>query len=298
MSRRLAIAIGFLAAFVLTFAAVPDAPAQIALPDEPSRIVSVGGAVTEIVYALGFGDRVVAVDTTSVYPPAADARPKVGYMRQLAAEPILALAPALVLAEQDSGPPAVLDQLRAAGARVTLISDDYSPYGIIKKIEAVGAALGVPERAQALAGNIRREIDAALAAVAQGKSQPRVLFLLSVGGATPLAAGRETSADGMITLAGGVNAIDGYEGYKPLSAEAAVAAAPDIVLVTERSLAQLGGIDSIATIPEISATPAGRARRIVAMDGLLMLGFGPRTPVAVTTLAARFQRAGMATKQP
>ena len=288
MVRRITVALGLLLAFALTFAAVPEAPAA-GMDAPPSRVVSIGGSVTEIVHALGFGAAVVAVDTSSVFPAAATALPKVGYMRQIAAEPILALTPTLILAEADSGPPAVLDQLREAGARLVLVPDDPTPLGVVAKVETIGAALGVPERAQALAESIRRDLDSVASTVARLPAHPRVLFLLSVGSGTPMAAGGNTSADGMIALAGGVNAIRGFDGYKPLSAEAAVAAAPDIVLVTERSLALLGGIDAVVALPEIAATPAGRARRIVAMDGLLMLGFGPRTATAAMMLAARFQ---------
>lgn len=291
MMRRAAVPVSLLLAFAMAFAIVPDAPAaETAAP----RIVSVGGSVTEIVFALGFGDRVVAADTTSVYPAATADLPKVGYMRQLAAEPILSLAPTLVLAEPNAGPPAVLDQLRAAGAALVPVPDAPTPDGVARKIVAIGDALGAPERARALADSVAGDLDRARALVAGLTGRPRVLFLLSVGSGTPLATGRSTAADGMIALAGGVNAIDGYEGYKPLSPEAAVAAAPEIVLVTGRTLAALGGVDGIAGLPAIAATPAGRNRRIVAMDALLMLGFGPRTGAAVEQLAALFHPGALA----
>lgn len=289
MIRRAGAAIGLLLAFALVFAAMPAALAKDAGP--APRIVAIGGSVTEIAYGLGFGAHIVATDTTSVYPPATADLPKVGYMRQLAAEPILALAPTIVIAEPDSGPPDVLDQLRAAGARLVLVPDAPTPQGIADKIRAIGNVLDVPEKANAFADAVTADLERAAAMVAGLPDRPRVLFLLSVGTGTPLAAGRTTAADGMIGLAGGVNAIDGYEGYKPLSPEAAVAAAPDIVLVTARTLDALGGIDGITALPSIAATPAGRAGRIVAMDALLMLGFGPRTGVAVEQLAARFHPA-------
>ena len=115
---------------------------------------------------------------------------------------------------------------------------------------------------------------------------PSVLFLLSIGRGAPLAAGRETSAASIIELAGGRNAIDAFEGYKPLSPEAMVGAEPDFLLVTDRTLDLLGGEQELLSRPEIAATPAGREARLITMNGLLLLGFGPRTPEAIRSLAA------------
>ena len=257
---------------------------RVTIPDN-RRIVSVGGAVTEIIYALGLANRIVAVDTTSRYPAEAASKPNVGYMRRLSAEPILALESSVVLAVADSGPPAVLDQLREAGLPVVLIPDDPSPAGVLEKIAHVAAALGVREKGATLAARLKMNLDAVSAVVVDLEVRPRVLFLLSIGrGGAPLAAGRKTAAAAIIELAGGVNAVDAFEGYKPLSPEAAIAAAPDVILVNNRSLRLLGGREGLLGIPEIKLTPAGQNRRIVAMDGLLLLGFGPRISVAIAQL--------------
>ncbi len=267
---------------------VTDATGRTISVQENATLVSVGGSVTEILYALGLADRILAVDSTSLYPARARGLPNVGYMRQLAAEPILAMAPSLVLAVEDSGPPAVLDQLREAGVQVAVIPDKPTPQGISEKIELIADALGVSDRGRALSRQVETDLRDLRAAVQQAGSRPKVLFLLSIGnGGAPLAAGLETSAAGIIELAGGVNAIGSFEGYKALSPEALVEAAPDVLLVTNRSLGLLGGAEGLLQLPEISETPAGRAGRIVAMDGLLLLGFGPRTPKAVSDLAAQ-----------
>jgi iron complex transport system substrate-binding protein len=248
-------------------------------------IVSIGGAVTEIVYALGQQDRLLAIDSTSLYPAAAGALPNVGYMRQLSAEPILALGPDLVLAAEDAGPPAAFDQLRDAGVPVVTVPDDYAPGGVLAKIDTVAAALGVEAAGEALRRKVAAELQAVEQAYAQVTQRPRVLFLLTVSKSrTPVAAGRDTSAAGIIALAGGVNAIDAVESYKPLSPEAAVAAAPDVLLIGERSLDLLGGMEGLLSVPEIALTPAGKEGRVVVMDTLLLLGFGPRTGQAVATL--------------
>lgn len=254
------------------------------VPEGP--IVSIGGDVTEIVYALGAGDRVIAVDLTSRHPEAAQALPQVGYMRQLSAEPILSLSPALILAIGDSGPPVVMDQLRAAGACVVLIPDIHSAVGVIQKVEAVGAALDRKADAAALAAQLQAQFDAMAASVAAVPDQPRVLFLFTVGEGAPLVGGQNTSADAIIALAGGRNAIETFSDFKPVSSEGVIAAAPDVILATEMTVERLGGVEALLSRTDISQTPAGKAKRVVVMSSMLLLGFGPRTPDAVRDLAA------------
>ena len=249
-------------------------------------MVSVGGAITEIVYALGAEDRVIAVDSTSRYPLQAQEHPNVGYMRQLSAEAILALEPGLILAEADAGPPAALDQLRAADVPLVVVPDHPSPDGVLEKVAAVAQALDLESRGLELSADLEEEFEELRDRLAPVDNRPSVLFLLSIGRGAPLVGGRGTSADGIIALAGGRNAVAELDGYKPLSPEAAAVAAPEVVLVTKRTLRLLGGAAALLERPEIAVTPAGRSARLVVMDGLLLLGFGPRTPEAIRQLAA------------
>lgn len=255
--------------------------------DGPERIVAIGGAVTEMVDLLGRMDRVVAVDSTSTYPQAAEALPDVGYMRQLAAEPMLAFEPDLVLAVADAGPPVVFEQLSEAGVEVARIPDEPTPDGVLDKVTAVARALGVPERGRREAERLEREFAAVRARVGATQRQPRVLVLIAAGPGNIMAAGRDTSAAGILQLAGGRNAIESYSGFRPLSAEAVIEAAPDWILLTRTARDGLGGESGLRERPALGATPAARNGRIVTMDGLLLLGFGPRTPRAASRLAAR-----------
>ena len=287
MPRRL------LAAVLLIFAASPawaegltDKDGTPIKPGDASRIVSIGGAVTEILYRLDAGKRIVAVDTTSLYPAAAlKTHPNVGYLRALSAEGILSMRPTLVIAEAAAGPPPVLRQLKAAGTNVVLLRDDPTAKGVVYKIRVISTLIGEKARGTELANAFQEDMRQLAEAIATVKKKPRVLFLLSVGRGAPLVAGQETSADSIIRLAGGVNAIQGYKRYKPLSPEAAVAANPDVILTVSRTVESLGGIEKIAARRELAPTPAGRAKRVVAMNGLYLLGFGPRTPLAVRDLA-------------
>lgn len=250
------------------------------------HIVSVGGSTTEIVYALGAGERLVGADTTSIYPAAADALPDVGYVRQLSAEGLLSLSPDLILAGGEAGPDTALAQTEAAGVRIVKLKEGFTPAEVQAHIETVGAALGREAEAKALNATFHQDIEQVLADVAKIEGKPRVLFLLQAGRGGMLVAGGRTAANAMIELAGGENAATGFTGYKPFSPEAATAAAPDVLLVTDQTIEMLGSIEKLLADPELAATPAGKAKRIVSMDALYLAGFGPRLAHAVRDLAA------------
>jgi len=250
------------------------------------RIVAIGGAVTETIYALGAGARVVAVDTSSGYPDATGALPKVGYQRTLAAEGILALEPDLVLASAEAGPPTTIAQLRSAGVRVELLPTIETVEGAAARIRSIGAVLGDRGAGDRLGDTVERDGNAARARAQAHPSATRVLFLYARGGGTMLVSGTGTGPAQMIALAGGVNAVTSWDGFRPLSAEAALAAAPDAILVPALGLASLGGIDGVVALPGLGDTPAGRARRVIAIDDLMLLGFGPRLPAAIDELSA------------
>jgi iron complex transport system substrate-binding protein len=249
------------------------------------RIVAVGGSVTEIVYALGAGDQLVGVDTTSLFPPQTEALPKVGYMRALTAEGLLTLRPELILAVQEAGPASALSQVSQAGVRTALIGVDLLPGSIADRIRAVGAALGKAQQADAMATAFTDDL-AAVTAVARRKPQRvKVLFLLSASGGSILASGRRTAADAIIEAAGGMNAIAGYDGYKPASAESVAMADPDVILMTTQTFDAIGGIDKIKKLPGVLATRAAREDRVICFESGYLLGLGPRTAHAVRDLA-------------
>jgi len=257
------------------------------------RLITVGGGITEVVYALGAQDQLVATDTTSSYPSAAQTTPKVGYMRQLSAEGVLALRPSALVAGTDAGPPVVLDQLRSAGVKVELVDSDHSWEEVRSKVAAVGRATGRLHQA----GLLQAELDAQWAAVRQrvqqqaqqrASAQPlRVLFVLSHTGA-PLVSGEATAAHAMIGFAGARNAMGGFKGYRPMTAEAMAAAAPDLILITNEGLAAVGGTEKFWQRPELALTPAYRrraqAQTLVHFGALELLGFGPRLPQVVQRL--------------
>lgn len=252
--------------------------------EDAQRIITLGGSVTEIAVALGAGDRLVARDTTSNYPDTIQSLPDVGYIRALSPENILALDPALIVAEGDAGPPEAVEVLQAAGIPFVLVPEATDPAGITAKITAVAAALGLDDKGNALAASVQADLDAVAASAASIASPKRVLFILSLKGGGVMAGGEGTEAEGIIQLAGAVNAASGFEGYKPMTDEAVLAAQPDAILMMDRE-GDLSIADAdVLAQPALSQTPAAQTGTIIRMDGMLLLGFGPRTPMAARSL--------------
>ncbi len=248
------------------------------------RIVAIGGSVTEIIFRLGEGGRLVARDTTSTWPPEAEALPDIGYIRALSPEGVLSVEPDLILSLEGAGPPEAVALLREAGVGFIEIPDGNTAQSILDKILAVGAALEVEDKAEALA----REVGQGLASVGrlarQVGDRTRTMFILAVQDGRILASGRDTQADGILALAGAENVLGDFAGYKPVSDEAIVAAAPEAILVMSRGPQFGTQREQLLSHPAIAATPAGRSGRIVAMDGMYLLGFGPRTAEAAQDL--------------
>lgn len=254
---------------------------------ESRRLVAVGGSVTEIVYALGEQERLVARDSTSLFPEEALDLPDVGYMRALSPEGVLSVDPDGILAIEGSGPPEAVQVLRTARVPFVTVPEGFDSAGILAKIEAVGRALGADRRAGELAEVVARDLDAARRAAAAVTERRKVMFILSLQGGKVLASGTGTAADGIITLSGGVNAVRAFEGYKQLTDEAVIEAAPDVVLMMDRVGDHDAGLEDLLAHPAIRATPAAMTKSVIRMDGGYLLGFGPRTAAAARELANR-----------
>ena len=250
-----------------------------------SRLVAIGSSVTEIIYALGLEKRLVARDSTSMYPEAAMKLPDVGYMRALSPEGVLSVDPDAILAVDGSGPPGTIEVLKKASVPFIAIPESFDRQGILEKIKLVGATLGEAAKANELATKVDAELANAEKATADIKERKRVLFVLSMQGGKILASGQGTAADGMIRLAGGINAVSGFQGYKQLTDEAVIEAGPDLVLMMDRGGGPGVADADLLASAAIAATPAGQARNLVRMNGLYLLGFGPRTAAAVRDLS-------------
>ncbi|WP_428031574.1 heme/hemin ABC transporter substrate-binding protein [Ancylobacter sp.] len=252
----------------------------------PQRILAVGGAVTETLYALGLEDRVVAVDTSSTYPRRAlGGKPNVGYIRALSPEGVLSVGPDLIIALDGAGPPDAVKVLRGAAIPFETLPEARDEAGVLGNIRRIAALAGVPARGEELAQAVSDDFKA-LAEIRTRITAPRsIVFVLSASGAAPVVAGAGTGAQAMFELAGISNAMAGLHGYKPAVGEAVLGADPyAIVLMKDQN----HGVsdDAIKAMPAFAGAPAMAEGRFYRMDGGYLLSFGPRTPQAARDLAA------------
>lgn len=263
---------------------VIDALGREVIVGKAERIVTLGSDVTEIVYELGEGERIVALDRGSRFPADTASKPNVGYRRQLSAEGIVSLSADLIIAAEDIGPPEVVDVLRTLDVPIVFTPEDNSGEGIGRKIEIVAGALAREEAGRTLAADVIRRLEdsAALTAGIPEAERKKVVFFHGLVRLT--AAGGGTAADAIIKLAGGLNPMDEVVGYKAASEERLVELAPDVILMMSDGK---GGPtpEEVFANRALAATPAARTRALVVLDGAYMIGFGPRTADAVRDLA-------------
>lgn len=249
------------------------------------RIVVAGGSLTEILYALGAGDRVVGVDETTSWPSQTASLPRIGYWKQLSTEGILSLHPDMFITWQDAGPTVTLEQLRTQKIKVvTLPRVPATLEQMLTNIQTLGKMLGAEDKASALIADIRQRLGKVKQASADNPPV-RAMFILSAGGSAPQVAGKGSVADAILTLAGAQN-VATHTQYKGYSAEAILAADPDVIIVT-REMVQ-GDLNRLSTITGITRTAAWKNQRIVTIDQALILGMGPRVADAVESLHQQF----------
>ncbi len=280
------LALAVLHAWIPTTAAaeVIDARGRTVETGAGKRIITLGSDVTEIVHALGAGDRVVAVDRGSKYPPAVTAKPNVGYRRKLSVEGLVTLGPDLILAADDIGPPETVEVLPSLAVPIVFVPEDNSREGIQRKIDLIAAALDLRDKGREVSRNVIAAFDSAAELTAGLPREQRRKVIFFHGLVRLTAAGSGTAADAIIRYAGGVNPMAVVEGYKAASEEKLIELAPDVILMMGDGK---GGptADEVFSIPALAATPAAKNRALVVLDGAYMIGFGPRTAEAISNLA-------------
>lgn len=252
--------------------------------DTAKRIIALGPDVTEIIYALGADDKIVAVDRSSKYPADTANKLNVGYRRSLSAEGVLALYPDLIIASEDIGPPEVVNVLNQSAVPVVYIPAENSREGLIKKISIIAEQLKLEPQGAALTNSVIKEFDMAMAYVQQVSEGQHKKVVFFHGLAKLSGAGNDTAADAFIRHAGGVNPLAIYKGYKTVSEEWLMEAEPDVVLMLSDGA---GGPKSedVFSLKALQTTPAAKNKALIVLDGPYMLGFGPRTAGAVRQLA-------------
>ena len=258
---------------------VKDAEDKTVLITSSERIVSLNGSTTEILFALGVGEKVVGCDASSTYPEGVKEKlPSIGYQYGLNAEGILSLKPTLVIGREDVKPPQVVEQLRMADVTVLLLKEPRTFDAAKKRLLTIGKAVGCEKKAEELAESLDVDIKKLQTKLTLRKEKPKLkaLFLYLRGPQTALVLGKDTAAAAMFKVAGVENAAGKIKGNKPMTAEAVIAAKPDVYVLFTTGLESVGGVDGLLKLPGLALTPAGQNKRVVAMAGQYFSGFGPR----------------------
>ena len=285
MNSKITISIFFLFSY-LTIAQVNN---NCDLSNDISRIVVAGGSITEIIYLLGQGDRIVAVDVTSNYPEETKNITSIGYVRNVSTEGVLSLAPSLILGEDDMGPPNVVKQLKGMNADLRIIHEEQTVSGIIEKIRCVASIIGKEDLASQI---IEKDINPILLKLKENqisnkKNKKKIMLVLSMQGTSPMVAGSGTSGDSFIKMIGGDNIFSSFDGWKNVTAESILKLNPDYIIIPEKDLHKQSKVTEIVNNPIFSNTSAGKNNNFLFEDGMAILGFGPRTIYAAFDLSEK-----------
>ncbi len=246
------------------------------------RIITAGGAASEIVCALGHCAHIVATDRTSTFPEHLQGLPSIGYRSGISAEGIIAQRPDLIIFEREYPTPELATQLASSGIQTLAIPGDKTLAAAKERIQLVAKQLGKKAEGDALV----TRIDTQLSELTQklGKSPQPTVLCVYARGAGNLQVGGKNSAFDLLKLAGAKNAAEQIEGYKPLNAEALLVANPDFILFFTSGLESLGGIEAALNITGVAQTTAGKKKQIISMDGGKLTSWGPRIAEAAWEL--------------
>lgn len=251
----------------LTFVSAPSA----AFAKE--RIISAGSAVTELIFALDAQESLVAVDVTSKMPQTEN-MPKIGYHRQLSPEGLLALKPTRIIGSDEMGPQSTLDLLAQSSINVNVVNTKPTIQGLLDRIDEIAKITNQTQKSASIKAMVNKKVANLNSNIPQDSKQKKVIYLLLHEGRAPYVAGKETTMDELIRLAGGINpASDSISSFKPVSMEAMLLMQPDVILVSNRSIKKLEGIDNIIkSIPTLSSTPAGKNKQVIGIKGSALVG--------------------------
>ncbi len=248
------------------------------------RLITIGGNVSETACALGYCENIVATDSSSLYPNSLTKLPQVGYARALNAEGLIAQKADLVLATASAGPDSVLEKVKATGIKFQVVDGGITVDAAKARITALGDILDKKPEAKNLLQDLDKDLQALQTRRMKIKTPLKVMFIYARGAKVLQVSGDHTAAASMIELAGGKNAFTGFNEYKGLTPEAAVAAAPDVILMTRDGIAGVGGLEAVWKLPGLAMTPAFQTKRLVVMEDLFLLGMGPRLGKAALQL--------------
>ncbi|KUF44888.1 ABC transporter substrate-binding protein [Myroides marinus] len=244
------------------------------------RIISLNGSITETLVALGEKENIVGVDVTSTYPTdIKETAQDLGHTSKISVESIMSLNPTVIYATDKDIKDDFKAQLEKAKIRLEIIKQEFTIEGSKQLIETVAKSLNKDNYKE-----LQDKIDQDLQGLKAFDNKPKVLFIYARGAATLLVAGDKTPANSIINVAGGQNAVTEFEDFKPLTPESLLNSNPDYILMFTTGLESMGGVDGVLKIEGINQTNAGKNKKVIAMDGQLLNGFGPRVGQAAKEL--------------
>ena len=256
------------------------------------RIITLSSALSETVYALGKGSSIVAVDVTSEYPAAIKQKPRASRDRTFSLEGLLAFKPDIILTSPNEMEYSVESKLRQLGVKVVTIQQEYSTKGAERFVRDVGDAIGASKEAATLVQSLSGNLKQVQGALKTSVKKPKVLFIYARGVGLMSVAGKGSHIDAIITLAGGRNAVQEFNDFKPYSTEALIKTNPDVLLLFDFGASSLGGKNAVLNMPGVSLTNAGKNKRVVTMDGPLLINFSTRLPQAIKELNGQLYNSG------
>ena len=247
--------------------------------DDPSRIVSIGSSITEIIYFLNSQDQIIAIDITSNFPEDAKKFPSVGYIRNLSAEGLLSTNPSIIISEDDIGPKNIIKQIQDTKTELRIIPEEQTLNGIIQKIQCVGNIIGHQEEAEE---KISSEINPVINKIKEIKKEKdlsniKIMMILSTEGNSTVVAGANTSGDSFIKMLGATNIFESINGWKAVTAETILLKNPDYIIIPEKDLHKQSNVNTISENVILKETNAGKNNGYIIKDGMAILGYGPRT---------------------
>lgn len=260
------------------------------------RVVAVdlAGSIAATAWALGFGETLVGVDQSTTFPGTEEITEVTSGGHTINAEAVIGLDPDVVITDGTVGPRDVIEQLRDVGISVVFVDNDPSFDGAQSLARQVAAAYGAPDAGERLAESIAEDVAATTAEIARlvpedEDDRVRMVFLYLRGNAgVYYMFGEESGADELIESLGGIDVAGelGWEGMRPMTDEALLAADPDLILTMTGGIESTGGIDGLLQEkPAVALTTAGKNERIVDMDDGTILSFGPRSADVIEALA-------------
>lgn len=274
----------------------PGAVAQTTSSQEArQRIISLNGSNTELLFALGVGDQVAGRDDSAIFPPEALKIPSIGYQYQLNAEGVLSLTPTLVIGKTDVRPPVVVEQIKASGVRVELLKEPGSLDEVAGRITALGNIVNRSEAAAKLVTQFQSDMKKFTERKAElgNKTRKKAVFLYFRGPKNAFVLGGETGPGRMLALVGAENVLASVGRTAPITAEALIAAQPEVIVTFTHGIESLGGVDALKDVPGVMHTPAGKNGRFVIMDDLYLSGFTHRAGRAALDLMNALQGEGI-----